>query len=140
MSEPKIEKVIQDVILQYYPSTQGIYLFGSYHTDREWKESDVDIALLLPHITAKQEGSLYLSECSIRLETILKKDMDLINLRMVSTVLQFQVITSGRLIYTYDNNAIDEFEMLTCSYYQKLNEERQEILEDFFITGKAYRV
>jgi len=30
--------------------------------------------------------------------------------------------------------------MLTLSLYQKLNEERKEILEQFFETGKAYDV
>jgi hypothetical protein len=32
---------------------------------------------------------------------------------------------------------VDEFEMLTLSFYQKLNEERKAILADFFRTKKA---
>ncbi len=30
--------------------------------------------------------------------------------------------------------------MLVWSFYQKLNEERAEILEEFFKTGKAYAI
>jgi predicted nucleotidyltransferase len=36
-------------IVHYYPSVHGIYLFGSYQTDTEWPDSDVDIAVLLPY-------------------------------------------------------------------------------------------
>jgi len=32
------------------------------------------------------------------------------------------------------------FEMLTLSFYQKLNEERRDILEQFYQTGRAYDV
>ncbi len=35
-------------VLDHYPDTQAIYLFGSYGTENEWPDSDVDIALLLP--------------------------------------------------------------------------------------------
>ena len=39
-----------------------------------------------------------------------------------------------------DQYAVDEFEMLTLSFYQKLNEERKELLDDFWKTGKVYNV
>ncbi|MBK6563551.1 nucleotidyltransferase domain-containing protein [Candidatus Amarobacter glycogenicus] len=35
------------IILQHYPTTQAIYLFGSFGTADEWPTSDVDIAVLL---------------------------------------------------------------------------------------------
>lgn len=40
------EKHIARVILNYYPDTQAIYLFGSFDTGDERDDSDVDIALL----------------------------------------------------------------------------------------------
>ena len=42
-------------ILGYYPSTQAIYLFGTYGMADEWPESDVDIAVLLPPEDANQK-------------------------------------------------------------------------------------
>ncbi|TXI22959.1 MAG: nucleotidyltransferase domain-containing protein [Nitrosomonas sp.] len=36
------------IILEAYPNTQAIYLFGSWGTEDEWSSSDVDIAVLLP--------------------------------------------------------------------------------------------
>jgi uncharacterized protein len=134
------EATIINIIIGFYPSVQGIYLFGSYGTEQEWPDSDIDIALLLPPEQAKQEKNLLLSQCRFDLEGILQKKVDLLNARLVSTVFQKEIIGGGRLIYNADPYAVDEFEMLVISYYQKLNEERKDILESFLRTGRAYAV
>jgi hypothetical protein len=41
-----------------------------------------------------------------------------------------QIIDKGKLIFCANQYAKNEFEMLTLSFYQKLNEERKGILED----------
>ncbi len=99
----------------------------------------MDIALLLPHGQANKEKDLILSDCRFELERVLNKEVDLLNARQVSTVFQKEII-GGRLIHCADQYAVDEFEMLVVSYYQKLNEERKEILESFRRTGRAYEV
>ena len=128
--------VIVHSILEHYPTAQAIYLFGTYGTADEWPDSDVDIAVLLTPQQAKAAGLLALSALRFELETSLKKEVDLINLRRVPTVLQKEVIAADRRIYQADEYAADEFEMLTLSYYQKLNEERAEIVEDALATGR----
>lgn len=133
------EKIIQ-TILTCYPTTEAIYLFGSYGTADEWPTSDVDIALLLPPAKAKQVGHLALSDLHNRLAQLLGKEIDLINLRQVSTVFQKEIIMAERRIFCADRYAADEFEMLVLSFYQKLNEERQDILAEFARTGRAYPV
>jgi predicted nucleotidyltransferase len=132
------ELIVRDV-LAYYPAVQGIYLFGSYGTADERPDSDVDIALLLPPNEAKRAGHLALSDLHHHLSTALSRDVDLLNAPLVSTVFQ-KAIIFGELIYCADRYAVDEFEMLTLSYYQKLNEERAEILAEFQRTGRAYTV
>lgn len=132
------EKIIQ-TILAHYPQAQAIYLFGSYGTSDEWPDSDVDIALLLPPEQAKAEKSLLLSQCRFDLEDVLQKEVDLLNARQVSTVFQKEII-GGDCIYNADPYAVAEFEMLVISYYQKLNEERRDILAEFQRTGRAYAV
>ncbi len=62
------EAIIIDTVSGHYPAVQGIYLFGSYGTDHEWPDSDIDIALLLPPGQAKIEKSLLLSQCHFDLE------------------------------------------------------------------------
>jgi uncharacterized protein len=127
-------------VLEHYPNTQAIYLFGSQAAGQEWPESDVDIAVLLPPDEAKKVGSLQISDLRFDLETLLGKEVDLINLRRVPTVLQKEVIAADSRIYEGDRFAAEEFEMLTLSYYQKLNEERAEILAEALAGGRFHQV
>ena len=135
-----MEPLIIKTVLSYYPAVQGIYLFGSYGTEDEWPDSDIDIALLMLPEQAKQEKNLILSPCRFELEKALHREVDLLNARQISTVFQMEIIGRGRLIHCADRYAVDEFEMLVISYYQKLNEERRGILESFHRTGRAYAV
>ena len=127
-------------ISKYYPDVQAVYLFGSYGTNQAWADSDIDIAVLLPHEKSSQAGSLAMSDLRFELEKELGKGVDLINLRGVCTVVQKEIVAADRRIYCSDEYAADEFEMLTFSYYQKLNEERREILEEVTASGRIYPV
>ncbi|MBI5695971.1 MAG: nucleotidyltransferase domain-containing protein [Nitrospirae bacterium] len=133
-----MEKAIIKVVLAEYPDAQAVYLFGSYGTEDEWTDSDVDIAVLLPPVEAKAAGSLVMGELHNALGRLLKKDVDLINLRRVPTVLQKEVVMADRRIYTGDEYAAEEFEMLTISFYLKLNEERAEIVAAALSGGRLY--
>lgn len=134
-----IEGIIS-TLLAAYPATQAIYLFGSYGTENEWPDSDVDIALLLPPDEAKKAGALVMSEWHFALVSLLKKDVDLVNLRQVSTVFQKEIIMAERRIFCADDYAADEFEMLVLSLYQKLNEERAELLAEGLRSGSFYNI
>jgi predicted nucleotidyltransferase len=131
---------IGEIVLAHYPTVQAIYLFGTYGTADEWPDSDADIALLLPYAEAKTVGNLMLSPCCAALEKALGRAVDLLNARYVSTVFQKEIVANGRLLYSNDTTAVDEFEMLTLSDYQRLNEERKHILEAFYETRRAYQV
>ncbi len=133
------EEIIR-CIRQHYPEVQDVYLFGTYGTDDEWKGSDVDVAMLFSEDLAESVDYLMLSKLNSALESKLQRKVDLINLRKVSTVFQKEVIAADRRVFCADENASDEFEMLTLSYYQKLNEERKEILDEFNRTGSAYLI
>ncbi|MEW6351785.1 MAG: nucleotidyltransferase domain-containing protein [Thermodesulfobacteriota bacterium] len=123
-------------VLDHYPDVQAIYLFGTHGTEDEWPDSDVDVALLLSPQQAKAAKHLAMSDLRFALEALLKKEVDLINLRRVPTVLQKEVIAADRRIYHANEYAADEFEMLTLSYYQQLNEERAEIIAEALATGR----
>lgn len=126
-------------LLRQFPQAQAVYVFGSWGTADEWPSSDVDIAVLLPPDVAKKT-SFFMHPVHAELERLLGKDVDLLNLRRASTVFQMQVVKADRRIYTGDEYAAEEFEMLTFSFYQKMNEERAEIMAEFMRTGKAYKV
>lgn len=131
---------IINTVLEHYPDVQAIYLFGSYGTERQWPQSDADIALLLPADEASWAGSLSMSGLQVSLERLLGKDVDLINLRRVSTVFQKEIILAERRIFCADQYAADELEMLVLSFYQKLNAERAEVMAEGLSSGRFYDV
>ena len=133
------QDIIIKSVLVHYPEVEGIYLFGSHIENTTTPDSDMDIVLLLPHDRAKQEKNLVLSSCRFDLEEALHQKVDLLNARQVSTVFQKEII-SGELIYCANQYAVDEFEMLTLSYYQRLNQERAGLIDDFLKTGRAYAI
>lgn len=133
------DTTIVKTTLSFYPDVEAIYLFGSYLTSDQRKDSDVDIAVLFPHEKAKLLENISMSDCRDALENALKRTVDLINLRMVNTVFQNEIIQQGRIIYQQNERIVDEFEMQVMSSYQKLNEERVGILEDILETGRILK-
>jgi len=123
---------------RHYPAVQAIYLFGSWGTAYMREDSDVDIALLLPHRCAKALKTLQMTPLHVDLEVLFGRDVDLINMRQVSTVFQKEIVLAERRVDCSNQYAADEFEMLTASYYQKLNEERTNIIADARQTGRFY--
>ena len=136
---PAVEIMIA-TIREHYPAVQGIYLFGSYLTEDERAESDVDLALLLPPEDAVRVRTLAMSDCSLALSRALGRDVDLLNARLVSTVMRKEIVMTGRLIYCADRYAVDEFELLTISLYHKLNEERAGIIAGALADGRFHQV
>jgi predicted nucleotidyltransferase len=133
-----VESELIKTVMDDYPDTQAIYLFGSWGTEDEWPSSDLDMAVLLPPKQAKAVDFKAWQDLTVRLSGLVSKEVDLINVRQVSTVFQKEIVMAGRRIYTHDEYAADDFEMLTLSFYQKLNQERAEVLADGLQSGRFY--
>lgn len=111
-----------------------IYLFGSAARNELREDSDIDIAFL---------GKLNLNEYDIfmkaqELAFLLKRDVDLIDLRKASTVFKKEVVEKGKVISCNDNNERMLFEMRTLKEYAMLNEERNEIIKNIRERGSVY--
>ncbi len=88
-------------ILAEYPETQAVYLFGSWGTDEQWPDSDLDLALLLPVKPAKLVAPWeWLALAAHIAEQAGVAQVDLINIRSVDTVFRRDIIrdavNSGR--------------------------------------------
>lgn len=134
-----IQQIIQ-IVLDEFPDTQGIYLYGSFAAGEQRPESDVDLAVLLPPATAKEARHLYFSNLYTQLSNLLMRELDLINVRLAPTILGSEIVSNGQRIFCADLSACDEFEAINLSQYQKLNQERAGILADFLRTKRAYAV
>lgn len=136
-----INQTIITPILKTYPTTQAIYLFGSWGTEDEWTHSDIDVALLLPITQAKSVDIWqWVTLASTIASAVGKEKADLINLRAANTVLRKEIIMAERRIYCADKTAADEFEMLTISFYQQLQSERKLIIEEAVKSGRFRHV
>ena len=121
-------------ILQAHPQTQGIWLFGSMAAGDATRESDIDIAILLPPGTPGPSQA----DHSLRLDLaqVAGRDVDLVRLRDLNTVFANEIVSHGHRIWEGDPRAMAEFEMNTLSLWQKLNQERAGILEDILTGGR----
>lgn len=122
-----------------HPGAIAIYLYGSFASDHYDRDSDIDLAVLLPY---KKEDE-YKCTCvrknqnksnAVELWGIaqaigfeLKREVDLIDLRAASTVLRFQIIKNGILIYTHDEHATERFADLVFSMYIDFSEDRGDL-------------
>ncbi len=134
------KKHIITTILKHFPDTQAVYLFGTYGTEYERPDSDIDIALLLPVLTAKTTDSLELNRCGADLGSLVNGHVDLINLRQANTVFQHEIIQTGQVLFNAEKSVVDTFEMLTMSLYQKLNDERKSVIQHIIDTKTALDV
>jgi predicted nucleotidyltransferase len=116
------------------PSLAAVYQFGSSVTGVEHLESDVDLAFL----ATAPPSHVDRFDLQQELASVLKREVDLIDLRSASTVMAIQVISTGRLLYDADASVRGGFEDFTYSSYARLNEERREILTRVRVEGTVY--
>ena len=130
---------IANTVLAAHPDTQAIYLYGTWGTEYQRRDSDIDIAVLLPHEQAKEVDSrdwrLLATEVAL---TAKVEHADLINLRCVNTTFQAEILRTGRLIQCADEKVRLRFEVQILSMYQKLNRERAEIRSEIIKSGRVY--
>ncbi|HGJ67594.1 TPA: nucleotidyltransferase domain-containing protein, partial [bacterium] len=81
-------ETITKILLAFFPEIQAAYIFGSYDTEFERDESDIDVAILLPPEQSKTDRHEIMIACSSELALALGKSVDLVHLRLVDTVFQ----------------------------------------------------
>lgn len=128
------DKKIITVIQKYLPEARAIYRFGSAGTPWERPESDVDLAVL----PSKKLDSTTRWQLMDMIARILHKDnVDLVDLSQAPTILSFQIINEGKRIFCTNETECNLFEAITLSDYVRLNEERNEILEEVEKRGRV---
>ncbi len=129
-----MEKKIVDFLLSHSDlRLLAVYIFGSHASGDATDQSDIDIAILCE----KPLEELELWDLTQSLAVQLNREVDLLDLRRVSTVICFQVLKTSKRIYCLKDEEVNWFEALAVSYYLKLNEERQGILDDVYKRGKV---
>lgn len=97
-------------------------------------ESDLDVAVL----AARPLGSVERFDVQERLAVLAGCDVDLVDLRAASTVMQARVVSTGRVVVDADPGERARFETVAYSAYAMLNEERAGILAGIAACGTVH--
>lgn len=116
-----------------FPNALAIYAFGSRIQGQAGPDSDLDLAVLV----AGYADPLRLWDVSAGLAAMLGLPVDLLDLRAASTVMQYQVLTTGRRLWG-DELKAGQFESYVMSEKLALNEARAGYLADIAKTGRIH--
>ncbi len=115
------------------PNVLGIYAFGSRIRGDARPDSDLDLAVLV----AGYADPLQLFQLSAELADIAGCEVDLLDLRAASTVMQHQVITTGERWWASDSQAA-LYETAILSEKITLDNARAGLLADIKQRGSVY--
>lgn len=123
-----LDKVIKEKIIEFINSefsVKFIYLFGSFAKGEGREDSDVDLAIYGEKLFDAYELFIKANELGF----ILKRDIQLIDLRDVSTVFAAQIVGNKDVLFCSDENLSLEYNIRAFKDYAKLNEERQVVID-----------
>jgi predicted nucleotidyltransferase len=115
------------------PNLLAIYAFGSRISGTAWPDSDLDLAVLV----AGYADPLTLFALAGDLADVTGCAVDLLDLRAASTVMQYQIITTGERWWAADAQAA-LFEAAILSEKTALDTARAGLLADIQQRGRVY--
>jgi predicted nucleotidyltransferase len=116
-----------------FPTALAVYAFGSQVAQTANEQSDLDLAVLV----AGYADPLRLWDVSLTLSDITHCAVDLLDLRAASTVMQHQIVTTGKRLWSKDVQA-GLFECYVLSEKTALDAARARLLGDIRRTGKIH--
>lgn len=127
------DEVIVMPVLAALPQAMAVYAFGSRVKGDARPDSDLDLAVLVPGYA----DPLKLWSLAGDLSTTLGLDVDLLDLRRASTVMQYQILTGGRRLWGREPDA-GRFECFVMSEKLDLDQARAGLLADIRRDGRVY--
>ena len=124
---------VVSAILARLPSAMSIYAFGSQIKGSAGQHSDLDLAVLV----AGYADPLVLWDLAGSLADVVGCPVDLLDLRAASTVMQYQVITTGQRLWSV-GLPVGLFETFVLSEKTDLDEARMPLMADIQRTGKIH--
>lgn len=112
-------------IAQVLPEAQAAWLFGSAAQGTWQPGSDLDLAVAIHPSLGKAE----LIQRQQRLADVLGHDVDLLDYYRLHTLMQVQVVATGRLLHAHDPVQLAAYVGHTLTEYQHLQHWRQPMVE-----------
>jgi predicted nucleotidyltransferase len=111
----------------------ALYVFGSQVSGTSQPESDLDLSVLAPGFIDPN----VLWSLSNDIASLVNVDVDLLDLRAASTVMQYQVLSSGKAVWDIGLQA-RLFEVSVFSEKLALDEAREPLLTTIAREGHVY--
>lgn len=127
------KEIIIQLLLEGLPSLLAVYAFGSRISGQATPESDLDLAVLV----AGKVNPLKLWSLAADLSGLAGCPVDLIDLRAASTVMQYQIVTTGERWWSGDQRAA-LFECAVLSDKTELDSARAALLADIQREGRVH--
>jgi predicted nucleotidyltransferase len=106
------------------PQANALWLFGSAARHELRADSDIDLAVTLP--TALQSAEKL--RVTTALSTALGRDVDLLDFSRLPTVMQFQVLETGQLLYTDNAVKTETYSAFVRTEYQHIQRWREPMI------------
>jgi uncharacterized protein len=136
-SSMSVKRISPDTIIpilqECFPSLMAIYAFGSRIQGTAQTESDLDLAILV----SGYADPLALWMTSSALAEAVGCPVDLLDFRATSTVMQYQILTTGKRWWAKTSDA-SLYEAAVLSEKTALDEARSGLLDDIQKTGRIY--
>ncbi len=129
----EVDGPVVGAIRERFPQALAVYAFGSQVNGTAAASSDLDLAVLV----GGYAEPLTLWDLASRLSDVVACPVDLLDLRAASTVMQYQVISTGRRLWAADVQA-GLFECYVLSEKTALDTARAPLLADIRSTGVIY--
>ena len=129
-------QTVISILQSHLPNLMAIYAFGSRVSGDANANSDWDMAVLVAGYV--ESGVLW--ELSGTLADVTGTDVDLIDLRAASTVMQYQVLTLGKRWWLRADSAtlVGVWEAAMLSEMTELNSARAGVMADIAVSGVIY--
>jgi uncharacterized protein len=127
------QQIIQG-LYRAFPNLLALYAFGSRIQGTANAQSDLDLAVLVEGYA----DSVQLFDLANQLAEQLGYEVDLLDMRAASTVMQFQILTTGERWWAKDVLQVGLFETMILSEKTNLDEARAPLLADIQSRGSVY--
>lgn len=124
---------VVSAIRSAFPNVLAIYTFGSRINATAHADSDLDLAVLV----AGYAEPIRLWDLSGELADLTGCPVDLLDMRAASTVMQYQILRTGRRLWGQEP-AAGLFECFVLSEKTALDSARADLLADIQIRGHVY--
>lgn len=117
-------EVITQVVRDVLPDARAAWLFGSAAKGL-WREgSDIDLAVSMN----QPFGAAARMEAAERMISVLGIEVDLLDFHQMHTVMQVQIIDTGRLLFSDDPVALAQYQGFLHTEYQNIQQWRQPMM------------